>query len=135
MTHLFFGSTVEKERSIFYQFFLVLANEFLAGQLRPLLLCRSRPLFFILPGFNMVCMFHVARVIFVSLVLFCPSFLNLSSFSLSSTFVTVSFLLCGVVSPKPNPQLGGPGYPFLSGSSTSICVAREALSVAMLLPA
>ena len=30
------------------------------------------------------------------------------------------FLLCGVVSPMPNPQPGGPGYPFLldlSGSS------------------
>ena len=54
---------------------------------------------FILPGFNMVCTFHVARVIFVSLVLFQPSSLNLSSFSLCWTFVTISFLLCRVVSP------------------------------------
>jgi hypothetical protein len=28
---------------------------------------------------------------------------------LFSTFVTISFLLCGVVSPTPNPQPGGPG--------------------------
>jgi hypothetical protein len=27
------------------------------------------------------------------------------------------FLLCGVVSPTPNPQHGGPGYPFLFGLS------------------
>jgi hypothetical protein len=43
-----------------------------------------------------------------------PSSLNLSSFFLCSTFVTISFLLCGVVSPTPNPHPGGPGYPFLS---------------------
>jgi hypothetical protein len=46
-----------------------------------------------------------------------PSSLNPSSFYLFSTFVTISFLLCGVVSPTQNPQPGGPGYPFLSGSS------------------
>jgi hypothetical protein len=40
------------------------------------------------------------------------------------------FLLCGVVSPKPNHQPGGPGYPFLSGSSPLTCLASEALPVA-----
>jgi hypothetical protein len=55
---------------------------------------------------------------------------NLSSFFLCSTFVTISFLLCGVVSPTPNPQSGGPGYPFLSGSSPLTCLAWEALPIA-----
>jgi hypothetical protein len=44
-----------------------------------------------------------------------PSFLNISNFSLCSTFVTISFLLCGVVSPTTNPQPGGPGIPFCLG--------------------
>jgi hypothetical protein len=56
--------------------------------------------------------------------------LNLSSFSFFSTFVTISFLLCGVVSPTPNPQPGEPGYPFLSGSSPLTCLAWEVLPVA-----
>jgi hypothetical protein len=43
---------------------------------------------------------------------------------------TISFLLCGVVSPTPNPKPGGPGYPFLSGSSPLTCLAWEALPVA-----
>jgi hypothetical protein len=59
-----------------------------------------------------------------------PSSLNLSSFSLCLNFVTISFLLCGVVSPTPNPQPGGPGYPFLSGSSPLTCLVWEALPVA-----
>jgi hypothetical protein len=46
------------------------------------------------------------------------------------TFVTISFLLCGVVSSTPNPQPGGAGYPFLSGSSPLTCQAWEALPVA-----
>jgi hypothetical protein len=49
---------------------------------------------------------------------------------LCSNFVIISFLLCGVVSPTPKPQTGGPGYPFLSGSSPLTCLAREALPVA-----
>jgi hypothetical protein len=49
---------------------------------------------------------------------------------LCSTFVTISFLLCGVVSPTPNPQHVGPGYPFLSGSSPLTCLEWEALPVA-----
>jgi hypothetical protein len=57
-------------------------------------------------------------------------FLNPSSFFLYSTFVTISFLLFGVVSPTPNPQPGGPGYPFLSGPSPLTCLAWEALPVA-----
>ena len=61
--------------------------------------------------------FHVARVVSIYLVLFRPSSLNLSSLFLCSTFVTIIFLLCGVVSPIRNPQPGGPDYPFLSGSS------------------
>jgi hypothetical protein len=40
------------------------------------------------------------------------------------------FLLCGVVSPTPNPQRGGPVYPFSSGSSPLTCPAWEALPVA-----
>jgi hypothetical protein len=40
------------------------------------------------------------------------------------------FLRCGVVSPTPNPQYGGPGYPFSSGSSPLTCLAWEALPVA-----
>jgi hypothetical protein len=40
------------------------------------------------------------------------------------------FLLCGVVSPTPNPPPGGPGYPFLSGWSPLTCLAWEALPVA-----
>jgi hypothetical protein len=59
-----------------------------------------------------------------------PSLLNPSSFYLRSTFVTICFLLCGVVNPTPNPQHGGPGYPFLSGSSPLTCLAWEALPVA-----
>jgi hypothetical protein len=44
-----------------------------------------------------------AKVISVYLVLFRLSSLNLSSLFLCSTFVTISFLMCGVVSPTPNP--------------------------------
>jgi len=40
------------------------------------------------------------------------------------------FLRCGVVTPTPNPQPGGPGYPVLSGSSPLTCLAWEALRVA-----
>ena len=47
---------------------------------------------FILPGFSMACMFHVARVISVYPVFFHPSSFHLSSFSLCLTFVTVSFI-------------------------------------------
>jgi hypothetical protein len=42
----------------------------------------------------------------------------------------IIFLRCGVVSPTPNPQPGGPGYPFSSGSSPLTCLAWEALPVA-----
>jgi hypothetical protein len=57
-------------------------------------------------------MFHVTKGISINLVLFRPSSLSLSSLFLWSTFVTVIFLLCGVVSPMPNLLPGGPGYPF-----------------------
>jgi hypothetical protein len=40
------------------------------------------------------------------------------------------FLRCGVVSPMPNPQPGGAGYHFSSGSSPLTCLAWEALPVA-----
>jgi hypothetical protein len=40
------------------------------------------------------------------------------------------FLWGGVVSLTPNPQPGGPGYPFLSGPSPLTCLAWEALPVA-----
>ena len=39
------------------------------------------------------------------------------------------------VSLTPNPQPGGPGYPFLSGSSPMTCLTRDAIPVASLLPA
>jgi len=45
-------------------------------------------------------------------------------------FVTIFFLRVEVVSLTPNPQSGGPGYPFLSGSSPLTCLAMEALPVA-----
>ena len=64
------------------------------------------------------------------LVLFRPLSLNVSSLFLCSTFVTICFLLCGVVSPTPNPQPGGPEYHFLSGSSPLTYLAWEALTVA-----
>jgi hypothetical protein len=56
-------------------------------------------------------------------------FLNFISFS------TEHFLWGGVVSPTPNPQAGGPGYPFLFGFSPLTCLAWEALPVATLPPA
>jgi hypothetical protein len=40
------------------------------------------------------------------------------------------FFTGGVVNLTPNPQPGGPGYPFLSGSSPLTCLAWEALPVA-----
>jgi hypothetical protein len=81
----------------------------------------------------MICTFHVARIISVHLVHFRVPFLSslaLSSFILCSTFVTTNFLLCGFVSSKPNPQTGGPGYPFLSGSSPLTYLAWEAYATA-----
>jgi len=36
--------------------------------------------------------------------------------------------------PHAQPQPGGPGYPFLSGSSPLTCLARDAILVASLLP-
>ena len=51
------------------------------------------------------------------------------------SFSTKHFLWDGFVSPTPNPQPGGPGYPFLSGSSPLTCLASEALPVATLPPA
>jgi hypothetical protein len=59
-----------------------------------------------------------------------PSSLNPSSFFLYSTFVTIKFLLCGIFSPTPNRQPGGPAYPFLSVSSPLTCLACEARPVA-----
>jgi hypothetical protein len=67
---------------------------------------------------------------YIYLVLFRPSSLNLSSLFLCSIFVTISFLLCGVINPTPNPQPGGPGYSFFSGSSPLNYLAWEALPVA-----
>jgi hypothetical protein len=66
----------------------------------------------------------------IYLVLFHPSSLNLSSLFLCSTFITISFLLRRVVNPMPNPQPGGPVYPFLSGSSPLTYLAWGALPVA-----
>jgi hypothetical protein len=40
---------------------------------------------------------------------------TISFFFLCSTFVTISFLLCGVVSPTPNPNLEDQGIPFCLG--------------------
>jgi len=40
-----------------------------------------------------------------------------------------------VVSLTPNPQPGGPGYPFLSGSTPLTYLVRDAIQVASLPPA
>ena len=45
-------------------------------------------------------------------------------------FITRGFLRRGVVSTSPNPQPGGPGHPFYSGSSPLTCLAWETLPVA-----
>jgi hypothetical protein len=45
-------------------------------------------------------------------------------------FVKIFFLRGEVVSFTPNPQPGGPGYPFLSGSSPLTCLAWDVLPVA-----
>jgi hypothetical protein len=50
-------------------------------------------------------------------------------------FVTTYFLWGGVVSLTPNPEPGGTGYHFLSGSIPLTCLAREVLPVPTLLPA
>jgi hypothetical protein len=47
----------------------------------------------------------------------------------------LKFLLGGAVNPTPNPQPGGPGYSFLSGSSPLTCPALETLPAATLRPA
>jgi hypothetical protein len=46
----------------------------------------------------------------------------------------IYFLRGEVFSLTPNHQPGGPGYPFLSGSSPLTCLAREAIPIASLLP-
>jgi hypothetical protein len=46
-----------------------------------------------------------------------------------------SFLWDGAIKPTPNPQPGGPGYPFLSGSSSLVCPAWETLPAGTLPPA
>jgi len=43
-------------------------------------------------------------------------------------------LRCETVSLTTNPQPGGPGYPFLSGSSPLTCLARDAIPIASLWP-
>jgi hypothetical protein len=58
-----------------------------------------------------------------------PPFLSEASFKVSKQILV---LQGRVVSPTPNPQPGGPGYPFLSGSSPLTCPAREPLPVATL---
>ena len=57
--------------------------------------------------------------------LYSPGWASASSWG----FVTI-FFLRGEVSLTPNPQPGGPGYPFLSGSSPLTCLTWEALPVA-----
>ena len=94
-----------KERNLFYRFFLVLANEFTAQQLHPLALLISSIISFIMcPGFSIFCKFHVARVISVYLVLFCPSS-NLAGFFLFSSFVTIFFYCVVLLAPHQTPNL------------------------------
>jgi hypothetical protein len=56
-------------------------------------------------------------------------------FSIQFTILEASQQTCFYVSLIPNPQPGGPGYLFLSGSSPLTCLAWEALPVVMLLAA
>jgi hypothetical protein len=66
-----------------------------------------------------------------------PNLLPPPYFSKASVEVSrqIQLLQGGVVNPTPNPQPGGPGYPFLSGSSPLTCPEWEPLPVAMLPPA
>jgi len=109
-TRPLFGSTVERREVLFINSSLSLPTYFLHGNYVHSCFPDLFHYFFHSSRFQHGFTFHVARVIFVSLVLFRPSSLNLSSFSLCSPFVTISFLLCGVVSHTPKPQPGGPGY-------------------------
>ena len=61
-----------------------------------------RDLFPLLLSIFQVVTWFVHSIISVYLVLFRPSSLILSSLFLCSTFVTIRFLLCGLVSPTPN---------------------------------
>jgi len=58
-----------------------------------------------------------------------PSSLNLSIIPLLDFRNKTFFTVWGCY-PTPNPQRGGPGYPFLSGSSPLTCLAWKALPVA-----
>ena len=83
----------------------------------------------IFPAINIVLTFQVAIV----KPNFQTPFINVCFSSFQGWllgFENKLFLRCGVVSPKPNPQPGGPGYPFLSESSPLTCLAWEALPVA-----
>jgi hypothetical protein len=110
-----------------------LSNHLLRG--RPFLLLENNLPFF--PGCSMVLTFQVPITQSLPHV-FCrgrnPTF-PLSIRGGCVGFVTVYFLRRGVLSPTPNPQPGGPGYPFLSGSSPLTCLAWETLPVATLPPA
>jgi hypothetical protein len=59
----------------------------------------------------------------------------LVSFLRSCCYSFVTAYFCVVCSPRPNPQLGEPGYPFLYGPSPLTCPALEALPVATPWPA
>ena len=79
-----------------------------------------------IPGINIVLTFQVVIVNPISklqrLLLILPR--------LIVRFRNKLFLRCGVVSPTRNPQPGGPGYPFSSGSSPLTCLAWVALPAA-----
>ena len=83
---------------------------------------------FFFPGINIVLTFQVA----IAKPDFQTPFINVcfSSFRGWLLGFETLFLRCGVVSPTPTPQPGGPGYPFSSGSSPLTCLAWEALPVA-----
>jgi hypothetical protein len=78
------------------------------------------------PKFMFCCLCHSRRrALFLSLSQACHE--------VSKQYDT--FLRGEVVSPTPNPQPGGPGYFFFSGSSLLTCLALETLPVATLPPA
>jgi hypothetical protein len=56
-------------------------------------------------------------------------------FPILDVFQQMYVLRGETVSLTTNPQPGGPGYPFLSGSSPLICLAYDAILVASPLPA
>jgi hypothetical protein len=88
---------------------------------------------FMFPACRTVRTFQVPKriTLFFSLLRNLRHFRKDSPVSITEFFAIFVFFFRGrVVGPAPNPQPGGPGYPFLSGSSPLTCLAWKALPVA-----